>query len=281
MKDQRHRKNGHVHITANKITHNAGTLFGLNYKKVPINGTVLDVKKEKKDGAKRANTMVTVEFALSTTDKRVKTVTRQSITPGWKPRASCPLCPLEPPLLPLPLLVDVPQDMQIDDTTVSAAAPPPAAAAVGTESQPPQQAVTANAPQQPSTSSASSSAQQQSIASASGSLSKLKDGARPVAEAHGKKWYSPDDIDGLKHVKETVEKAWYMDDAHGHHIGPKMPPPATPITHLHAYMLMMPPDQLEIELKLMNANLTSKKKQKTTMGELQIGRASCRERVLR
>jgi hypothetical protein len=101
-------------------------------------------------------------------------------------------------------------------------------------------------------------------------LSKLKDGARPVAEAHGKKWYSPDDIDGLKHVKETVEKAWYMDDAYDHHIGPKMPPPATPITHLHAYMLMMPPDQLEMELKLMNANLTSKKKQETTitMGEL-------------
>jgi hypothetical protein len=47
-----------------------------------------------------------------------------------------------------------------------------------------------------------------------------------------------------------------------------MPPPATPITHLHAYMLMMPPDQLKMELKLMNANLTSKKKQETTMGEL-------------
>jgi hypothetical protein len=138
------------------------------------------------------------------------------------------------------------------------------------QNQPPQQAITADAPQQPSTSSASSSAQQQQITSASGSLSKLKDGARPVAEAHGKKWYSPDDIDGLKHVKETVEKAWYMDDAYGHHIGPKMPPPATPITHLHAYMLMMPPDQLEMELKLMNANLTSKKKQETTitMGEL-------------
>jgi hypothetical protein len=105
MKDDRHRKNGHVHITANKITHNAGTLFGLNYKKVPINGTVLDVKKEKKDGAKRANTMVTVEFALSATDKRLKTVTLQSITPGWKPRASCPLCPLELPPLPLPPLV--------------------------------------------------------------------------------------------------------------------------------------------------------------------------------
>jgi hypothetical protein len=191
--------------------------------------------------------MVIVEFALSATDKRVKTVTLQSITPGWKPRASCPLCPLEPPPLPLPLLVDVPQDMQIDDATVSAAAPPPPAeAAVGTESQPPQQAITANAPQQPSTSSASSSAQQQSITSTSGSLSKLKDGARPVAEAHGKKWYSPDKIDGLKHVKETVEKAWYMDDAHGHNIGPKMPPPATPITHLHAYMLIEPVVYLQL-----------------------------------
>ena len=31
---------------------------------------------------------------------------------------------------------------------------------------------------------------------------------------------------------------------------------------------MMPPDQLKMELKLMNANLTSKKKQETTMGEL-------------
>jgi hypothetical protein len=78
---------------------------------------------------------------------------------------------------------------------LSEISPPPAAAAVGTESQPPQQAITANAPQPPSTSSASSSAQQQSITSASGSLSKLKDGARPVAEAHGKKWYSPDEID--------------------------------------------------------------------------------------
>jgi hypothetical protein len=125
MKDQRHRKNGHVHTTANKITHNAGAMFGLNYKKVFINSTVLDVKKEKKDNAKRANTMVTVQFALSATDKRVKTVTIQSIKPDWKPCASCPLCPLEPPPLPLPLLADVPQDMQIDDTTVSSAATPP------------------------------------------------------------------------------------------------------------------------------------------------------------
>lgn len=276
MTDPRLIVGGHVHATADKITHNARTLFGPDYKSVPINGTVLSVKKEKsKPTAKRATTTVEVEFSVQGDAKRRKTLTLQSLKKDWQPRASCPLCPLAPP--PLPPVANPPQDDMLPpqdmfvsppEEPVAASQPEQPAAAVAQE--PVQQPETAGAAVSEPNSAGDTTATSPSappIRSGTGPLGQLKPGARPVAEAHGRKWYDPDDIDG-RHVRETVEREWLMQDAHGTQIGPMKPPPGTPLTHLDAFLIMMPPDQLDTELRLMNENLKAKKKSEATMGEL-------------
>jgi hypothetical protein len=144
MTDPRLQKDGHVHAPSDKVTDNARTLFGPNYKSTFINGTVVSVLKEKAPNAKRATTKVEIDFELQGSEKKRKILTFQSVKKGWQPQASCPLNPIQPPSLP-PIadagggdLSALPQD--------SSTNPPPAAdqpaqpaAAIAIADQQPQQ----------------------------------------------------------------------------------------------------------------------------------------------
>jgi hypothetical protein len=39
----------------------------------------------------------------------------------------------------------------------------------------------------------------------------IRPGAKPVVEAHGRKWYHPEDIVGAQ-IKDVVERSWWMND---------------------------------------------------------------------
>jgi hypothetical protein len=95
----------------------------------------------------------------------------------------------------------------------------------------------------------------------------IRPGAKPVVVAHGRKWYHPKDIFGAQ-IKDLVERSWWMTDVNGFQIGPNFDPPLQPLTHLPAFLMSMPPAQLDKELELMDANLKRLGKPRTSKGDL-------------
>jgi hypothetical protein len=235
-------------------------------------------RSETKTGQQRASVFINIKFDTGSDEspnEKTCEINKRSVKSGWLSRNGCRLC------TPSPDPEEEPDMMIVDSTAEGGAEAAAVAAAPPQDEQPAEPSAEEpclNQPAQLPASSAPSSTTNPAAAPANPSpnvqlssttavLGRLIHGAKPVHETHWQKWYNPADIAG-EEVKKVIDNSWYLTDENGIQIGPAMDPPPYKLTHLKAFLLMMPPEQITEELRLMNLKLKKKGKQEATRGEL-------------
>jgi hypothetical protein len=273
-RDERTKAGGQVHALARHV-HAADVIakrrFGDRWKDAHYNGIVVSWRSETKTGQQRASVFITIKFDTGSDEspnEKICEINKRSVKSGWLSRNGCRLCPPTPE--------EEPEGMIVDSVTEGGGEAAPVAAAPPQDEQPaePSADPPAGPPAGPPASSAPNPAPAPANpppnvqpSSTTAVLGRLIHRAQPVHESHGRKWYDPADITG-EEVKRVVERQWFLTDENGIQIGPAMDPPPYKLTHLKAFLLMMPPAQITEELRLMNLKLKKKGKQEATRGEL-------------
>ena len=246
---------GSVWAKATAVSKDCKRIYGALIESTWLEGTVVEVYSEKKDGAKKSTTKVKAMFTVGETQKTMsfalqslKKINPSLVAPVAAPNPPAGTTTTPPSPLP-PLGFQYPIDTPTGTEAASAPpSPPPTQVSTGTASSPRSELTSRTATSRFTSSSASSA--------------KI-----PIETAHGRDWFDDDtecEVNGT-----FMRRCWKMiDQNNGQEYTPGCDAENQKISALTFFMAVFPKKQLTLMLQLTNASLRASQLPITNTGEI-------------